>query len=157
MCDYSLGNVPNRLAVEGEQLCVHQFDSGVKGLISAKTSSANSTGNWWSKIKTFFWEEEVSPVAVCVPPGAQLVMMNIPASLQQHFNLRAYERVTFTQLHAEAYMHRDAVRFSDGQEVLLQKLKVGQLLDVVQLSLSDEEPAGPMAAEEINELAYLYR
>jgi hypothetical protein len=155
MCDYSLGNVPNRLAVEGEQLCVHQFDSGVKGLISAKGSPANSNGNWWSKIKTFFWEEEACPVAVCVPPGAQLVMANIPASLQQQFNIRAYERVTFTQLHAEAYMHRDAVRFSNGQEVLLQKLKVGQLLDVVQFSLPDEEPAGELTAERLRQLVYL--
>ena len=28
MCDYSLHNVPNRLAVEGEMLQVHRFPAG---------------------------------------------------------------------------------------------------------------------------------
>jgi hypothetical protein len=32
MCDYSLAGVPNRLAVEGEQLVVHRFPTGSVGL-----------------------------------------------------------------------------------------------------------------------------
>jgi hypothetical protein len=28
MCDYSLAGVPNRLAVEGEELVVHRFPNG---------------------------------------------------------------------------------------------------------------------------------
>ena len=34
MCDYSLANVPNRLAVEGEQLVLHRFSGGSIGLTS---------------------------------------------------------------------------------------------------------------------------
>jgi len=36
MCDYSLAHFPNRLAVEGEQLIVHRFDSGTLGLAPAQ-------------------------------------------------------------------------------------------------------------------------
>ena len=32
MCDYSLAGLPNRLAVEGEQLVVHRFQTGAMGL-----------------------------------------------------------------------------------------------------------------------------
>jgi hypothetical protein len=31
MCDYSLAGIPNRLAIEGEQLVVHQFSTGSLG------------------------------------------------------------------------------------------------------------------------------
>jgi len=34
MCDYSLACFPNRLAVEGEQLVVHRFQTGALGLAS---------------------------------------------------------------------------------------------------------------------------
>ena len=32
MCDSSLTGIPNRLAVEGEQLVVHRFHTGFVGL-----------------------------------------------------------------------------------------------------------------------------
>ena len=34
MCDYSLMNVPNRLAQEGEELVAHRFPTGSLGLAS---------------------------------------------------------------------------------------------------------------------------
>ena len=34
MCDYSLGGLPNRLAVEGEELIVHRFPTQSIGLAS---------------------------------------------------------------------------------------------------------------------------
>ena len=34
MCDYSLTGIPNRLAVEGEELVVHRFRTGSLGLAS---------------------------------------------------------------------------------------------------------------------------
>jgi len=46
--------------------------------------------------------------------------------------------VTFTQVTAEARRHRDAIRFSNGNCVLLQDLKPGQLVHVLRLS-SDED------------------
>ena len=34
MCDYSLCGIPNRLAVEGEELVVHRFSTGSMGMAS---------------------------------------------------------------------------------------------------------------------------
>jgi hypothetical protein len=46
--------------------------------------------------------------------------------------------VTFTQLTAQPYAYRDAVRFSNGREVLLQKLEPGQRAIVLSLALAEE-------------------
>jgi hypothetical protein len=44
MCDYSLAGIPNRLAVEGEELVVHPFPTGALGLASSNTPLSR----WWS-------------------------------------------------------------------------------------------------------------
>ena len=61
-----------------------------------------------------------------MPPGARLLLGDIPKSLQRQFDVQATEEVTFVQLSGEAYHYRDAVRFSNGREVLLQLLRCGQ-------------------------------
>jgi len=38
MCDYSLMIVPNRLAIEGEDLVAHKFQSGTTGSSLTQTS-----------------------------------------------------------------------------------------------------------------------
>ena len=78
MCDYSLAGVPNRLAVEGEQLVVHPFPTGSVGLAS-RCSPLLSKGT----------------LAVCIPPGARLRLRDIPEALQLRFGLNATEEVTF--------------------------------------------------------------
>src|SRR5712692_1652858 len=62
------------------------------------------------------------PFAICVPK-----------SLQRQFDVQATEEVTFVQLSAEAYQYRDAVRFRNGSEVLLQCLRCGQHVEVLSL------------------------
>ncbi len=47
--------------------------------------------------------------------------------------------MTFVQLSAEPFSYRDAVRFNNGKEILLQKLEVGQRADVLCLSLAEDE------------------
>ena len=59
MCDYSLAGVPNRLAVEGEQLVVHRFSTGSVGLASPCSSLSSKE------------------TAVCIPPGARLRLRDI--------------------------------------------------------------------------------
>jgi hypothetical protein len=59
--------------------------------------------------------------------------------LQQTFGVRAVEEVTFIEQTCEAFTHRDAVRFANGREILLQYLRCGQRVDV--LSLSSETSA----------------
>ena len=34
MCDYSLMMIPNRLAIEGEELVAHRFQNGSTGMLS---------------------------------------------------------------------------------------------------------------------------
>ncbi len=126
MCDYSLAGIQSRLAVEGEQLVVHRFPTGSLGL----ASPCPSVSRWWSAQQT---------PAVCVPPGARLLFRDIPKDLQQQFGVGGTEEVTFVQLSATPYQYRDAVRFSNGREILLQKLHCGQQVDVLSLSSGDFE------------------
>ena len=126
MCDYSLAGIPNRLAVEGEELVVHRFSTGSIGL----ASPCASPSRWWSGKQT---------PAVCVPPSAQLLLRDIPKDLQEQFGVGGTEEVTFVQLSATVYQFRDAVRFSNGREIPLQKLRCGQHVDVLSLSSGDFE------------------
>ncbi len=126
MCDYSLAHFPNRLAVEGEQLVIHRFATHTLGLASARRR----------------WKEILFPgskPAVCVPPGARLLLQDVPAQIQQFLNVGPVEEVTFVQKSAESFVYRDAVRFANGQEALLQCLKSGQRVVVLSLGGEDME------------------
>jgi hypothetical protein len=147
MCDYSLHSIPNRLAVEGEPLLVHRFPSGSLGLASQadrqppqEEAPVHPVAGWWERIRSWLspHAEQTVP-AVCVPPGAQLVLRDIPRRLQQTLGVGAEEGVTFVQLSAEAYGYRDAVRFRNGRAVLLQRLEVGQRVDVLCLASGEAE------------------
>ena len=155
MCDYSLHSVHNRLAVEGEPLQVHKFPTGSLGLASTAdlqpAISASSGGKgWWQTVKG--WFETAPPVqvaAVCIPPGARLILREIPKSFQEKLGVSAEEEVTFVQLSPEIRSYRDAVRFSNGKEVLIQRLPLGQQLDVLGLSIAEEEPKLTQTIERI--------
>ena len=126
MCDYSLAGIPNRLAAEGEELVVRRFRTGSIGLASPCASASR----WWSIKQT---------PAVCIPPGARLRLHDIPEPLRQQCNVGMTEEVTFVQLSATEYQFRDAVRFNNGREILLQMLKEGMRVDVLSLSSGDHE------------------
>jgi len=130
MCDYSLAHFPNRLAVEGEQLVVHRFSGGTLGLASARPS-----------LKQILFPASLP--AVCVPPGARLLLRGIPDDLQQPLGVGSVEEVTFVEQSLEAFRYRDAVRFANGQEVLLQRLRYGQRVDVLSLGGEEEEVTPP--------------
>jgi hypothetical protein len=137
MCDYSLTNVPNRLAEESETLVVHQFASGTKGFASpADFKLAEKLRGAFGLLLGL--STPSVPCAVCVPPGARLLLHDIPEHLQQLFGVGVEEEVTFTQLSAEAYRHRDAIRFGSGRQVLLQSLPEGQRVAVLCLSSEQE-------------------
>ena len=126
MCDYSLAGIPNRLAAEGEGLVVRRFRTGSIGLASPCASASRR------------WSIKQSP-AVCIPPGARLRLHDIPEPLRQQCNVGMTEEVTFVQLSATEYQFRDAVRFNNGREILLQMLKEGMRVDVLSLSSGDHE------------------
>jgi len=150
MCDYSLHTYPNRLATEGEDLVVHRFGAGSLGLASPADlnraiCAANSPrGAFWSRVKAWFegqnprWEAEKRVPAVCIPPGARLVLWDIPKNLQRELGVGEIEEVQFIETTAEVNTYRDAVRFKNGCQALLQRLREGQRVKV--LSIAVEEP-----------------
>ena len=149
MCDYSLLAIPNRLAVESEALVVHRFQTGAMGLAPAAEIAASATElhlptmreGWWSALKCYFTPSPAKVVcAVCIPPGARLLLRDIPERLQRECRVGAAEGVTFTEISATEYHYRDAVRFANGREVLLQKLQEGQRVEVLCLSLREDLP-----------------
>lgn len=125
MCDYSLHAHANRLAAEGETLITTRFPGGSMGLASPCEVQQQAA---WDR-------PDAKPlVAVCIPPGAQLMLEDIPARLRQEFSIGDTEFVTFTQLGFEAYTHRDGVRFENGREVLLQRLNENQRVRILSLA-----------------------
>ena len=137
MCDYSLAAMQTRLAVEGEELSVYRFPSGSLGLASPTELNSKPELRGWRS----WFSPRQAPCAVCIPPGARLLLMDIPKRLQQHHGVRNFEEVTFIQTSAMEGRHRDGIRFSNNQEVLLQHLAEGQR--VLVMSLASSESASP--------------
>ena len=151
MCDYSLMAIPNRLAVSGEELVVHRFEAGAVGLASAidlrrrqDCRKAQSHG-FWSTLKEFLNPSDVQSIpAICIPPGARLLVQDIPVKLQRECGfLEEVEEAVFTQITAVVNTFRDAVRFQNGVEVLLQRFDEGQRVRVLDLSLAEGQETGP--------------
>src|SRR5260370_40495450 len=103
MCDYSLMSIPNRLAVEGEDLVTYRFHSGSIGFASesdvrrmAGSNDPQARGIW---LRSYSANPPLAePVcAVCVPPGARLLLQDIPEHLQHKLNVASSEEVTFVQ------------------------------------------------------------
>ncbi len=141
MCDYSLCGIPNRLAVEGEQLVVHRFCTGSMGLASPKdlevqVAKAETKTTFWQRFKDFFEPTRQASFvpAVCIPPGAQLIVKDLPPDLQRQWRVAEREAVTFTQISADANSYRDAIRFRNGYEIRLQDLREGMRVEVIMLA-----------------------
>ena len=137
MCDYSLAHFPNRLAVDGERLRLRRFSTRTLGFAPARR-----------KLREIFFPE-MAPV-VCLPHGARLRLRDIPDHLQYQLKVGKVEEVMFVQQSAEAYRHRDAVRFNNGREILVQLLECGQR--AVVLSLKGWEAESVAAAVTYDEL-----
>ena len=149
MCDYSLQGLPNRLAVEGEQLITYRFPTGSVGLatptdIAAANCPKPQGGcdrSWWSAVKHLLNPQlELGQVpAVCIPPGAQLFMNQIPEELRRKFALQAVEHVTFVQFIADSYRYRDGIRFRNGKQVSLQEITGNVRFEVISLASNQQE------------------
>jgi hypothetical protein len=144
MCDYSLRMVRSRLAVEGEELVAHKFQSGSVGLVSCSdfhTWLDQRPKGFWQRLKSWFSMNEELARVVCIPPGAQLLAFGIPQSLRKQFSLSECEQVTFTEISPVEREHRDALCFTNGAILLLRLLPEGQRLRVLRLSSrEDVEP-----------------
>lgn len=150
MCDYSLMMIPNRLAMEGEQLVAHKFNSGSTGLVSLLDFTHWQTerpAGLWQRIidRCFYSRTEPAPV-VCIPPGARLRLREIPRRLRDRFDLDLCENATFTQTSADETLHRDALVFANGATVMLQWLLEGQTATVLGLSSAEHSDFDPELA-----------
>jgi len=103
MCDYSLELYRSRPATQEEQYTLHRFPSGTMGFVAGTDCET----------------------AVCMPAGAHLSLQGINETVQRAFSIGAAEVVTMTRLEVTGHAHRDAVRFGNGREVLLQSLNAG--------------------------------
>lgn len=156
MCDYSLCGLPSRLAVEGEELVVHRFRTGSKGLalpleLSKPDVSAapHEKKTLWKKVADIFddsFRNVPDPRVVCVPPGALLTLRNIPSGVREEFNVTAVEPACFVQTNSNVYQYRDAVRFSNGREALLQGLPEGIKVSIISLGDTSATPEADIVA-----------
>ena len=137
MCDYSLHGIQNRLAVEGEVLTVHRFQTGSKGLTSQSYLDAEKRPKNFITLFSSRYFEPTSECAVCIPDGAELVMTGISPAFQLSHEVSATEVVIFRQLSEEDATHRDAVEFRNGMFVSLQELEEGQRVGVLALSAAE--------------------
>ncbi|MBZ5675861.1 MAG: hypothetical protein LAP61_16590 [Acidobacteriia bacterium] len=119
----------NRLAVEGEDLTVYRFPTGTLGFTAPAELEQRPEMRGW---RSWFSLRQV-PCAVCIPPGARLVLRDIPARLQSSLGIGTEEEVVFVQVGMDAGRHRDAIRFRNNQELLLQRLAEGQRARMVSL------------------------
>lgn len=148
---YSLMAIPNRLAVSGDELVVHRFEAGSVGLASAfdlrrrQECRKIQYHGFWPTIKAFFNPPDAQSIpAVCIPPGARLLVRDIPAKLQHEYGFQEdVEEAVFTQVTAVVNTFRDAVRFQNGVEVLLQRFDEGQRVRVLDLSSAEEQETAP--------------
>jgi hypothetical protein len=128
MCDYSLEAYQSRPAAVGEKLTLGRFASGSMGFAAGT----------------------VCDTAVCIPADSKLLLDGISDSFQKEHGVGAVEEVVMTRLEERAYAYKDGVRFSNGTEVLLQRLTVGLSAVVMTYGAERAEsaPAEPMAARE---------
>jgi len=152
MCDYSLMSFPNRLAMAGEELVVHRFPGGSKGLASSaglrrtlvsfpvrRRMFRSLFGEIRSALRNIssLLAHNAPVAAVCIAPGSRLLLRDIPEWLQHEIDVRAVEEVTFTQITSAPFHYRDAVHFRNGRELILQRLEEGQRVRVLNLYSAD--------------------
>jgi hypothetical protein len=75
-------------------------------------------------------------------------LKDIPEGLQREIGVGPAEEVTFVQRSATEYQFRDAIRFGNGREILLQRLECGQHVDVLALASGDLEHEAHQRLEE---------
>ena len=154
MCDYSLMAVPSRLAVCGDELVVHRFDAKSMGLAAAfdvrRAAELHKSKGFRARLKGFLLGANQAIRTVCIPPGARVLIRDIPAQLQHECGfMEQAEEAVFTQISAAEDTFRDAVRFQNGVVVLLQRLHQGQSVRVLDLASAEQQSAAPRRRERV--------
>ena len=105
MCDYSLYSNKTRLAEEGEELILHKFRTGTLGFASAaelfrsEIAMRAKPEMFWATLKEFFIGRAMHQcTAICIPPGARLLLSDLPAKAQKTLHVGPFETVMFTEI-----------------------------------------------------------
>ena len=143
MCDYSLYTVKNRLACESDDLVLHRFDTGSLGFCAAaelqqEMNRGALARGWSSFLSWVFPQKRCGLTAVCIPPGARLLVTEVPVAVRPFWGALEMKTVDFTQLPERSYAYRDALRLSDGETVLLQRLPMGLRATVMAMAPEEE-------------------
>lgn len=132
MCDYSLRTIQNRVAKEGERLVSHRFENGTLGFASVsdveewRRVTDGEISGFWSTMKDWLLPRRARRLpAVCIPPGTQLLLSEVPPRTQTALGLGSSELVTISELSNQSYSYRDALLLPNGTRVLLQDLPEG--------------------------------
>jgi hypothetical protein len=143
MCDYSLYEFPNRLAREGEELVTYRFRLGSLGLVSpVELKNAQRKASvkriWWTVRSLFECSsyppaDQPSVCAICVPPGARLILKDISPLMQRDLGLGPEEGGKFIETSIDVLRHRDAIQLTNGRVIPLQLLCEGQRIKVLSL------------------------
>jgi hypothetical protein len=72
--------------------------------------------------------------AVCIPPGAYLILKDIPEEFRRQWRVERDEGVIFVQTSANVNSYRDAIQFQDGRLIRLQDLREGLRVQVMSLA-----------------------
>ena len=107
MCDYSLEAYRSQPAATAESYVLDRFPSGSKG----------------------FTTEPGCKTAVCLMADTKVRLEGIAPEVQVALGIGETEEVTMTRLDIGPY--RDAVRFANGQEVVIQRLNTGIIATVL--------------------------
>jgi hypothetical protein len=75
----------------------------------------------------------------CVPPGARLLLRDIPKRAQRLLGVSGNEEVIFVETSAEVNTYRDAIQFKNGRRMLLQELCEGQRVTVLSLGTTEAD------------------
>lgn len=121
MCDYSLEAYRSRPARVGERYTLTRFPSGSLGFASPPDSCT----------------------AVCVPVDTRLRLSGIPGDLQEAHGLGPSASATMAEVPWSSY--RDGLRFDNGAEFSLQRLRPGITATVTEL-VERQAPRLPRAA-----------
>lgn len=129
MCDYSLEAYRSRPAAEGEKLTLERFPSGSQGFTTGPSCD----------------------LAVCVPADTHLLVEGIGEAVRQACGVGTVEEVVTTRLEGGPY--KDAMRFSNGTEISLQRFERGLTAVIVALPQTRIEPADVAAQPAVPEYA----
>jgi hypothetical protein len=161
MRDYSLSELPVPLAVEGDELVVQRLAGGSAELVRLSDLQSGEPVRRWVYGPSL-WDRAMRSVQRCppqfqrvpaiyVPPGADVILKNIPVDLRQRFGIEEEEGAKLAS--AEPHADPDAVEFHNECRLPLRDLPDGMRLELLSLATAfrrkEQCSEGPVDPEQL--------